>query len=95
MSEHSEQAGTIQVLVERFEKQRLPRALRLKEKVDSGGRLDAADIDFLEEVFRDAQYVKPLVDENPEWQELAARAISLYEAITARALENEKAGGGG
>lgn len=94
MSEPSTQAGTIQVLVERFEKQRLPRALRLKEKVDNGGRLDEADIEFLEKVFHDAQYVKPLVDKNPEWQELTARAVSLYEAITAKALENEKAGGG-
>ena len=48
-----EQEGVLSAVMERFEKQRLPRVLKIKEKVDQGGRLDDADIAFLEEVFED------------------------------------------
>jgi hypothetical protein len=93
MTEESKQAGIIQALVERFETQRLPRALALKKKVDAGERLDDLDIAFLEEVFRDARENRHLVEQNPKWQDLAAQALSLYEEITAKALANEKDSG--
>ncbi len=85
------EAGIIQALAERLEKQRLPMALELKEKVDQGGLLNEADIAFLEEVFAGSAQLKPMLDTHPEWQELAARMIGLYGEITAKALENEQA----
>lgn len=90
MAESSKNAGVILALVERFQKERLPRALALKEKVDKGELLNEFDIAFLEEVFQDAERIKPLVDENPEWQALAARVVHLYKEITEKALENEQ-----
>jgi hypothetical protein len=90
MSDPSKDEGVIAVLMERLEKQRLPRALDLKEKVDAGEVLADLDITFLEEVFADASKVGPLVDRHPEYQELATRLISLYKHITAKALENQK-----
>lgn len=84
------EAGVIQALVERLEKQRLPMALALKEKVDQGGLLSEADIAFLEEVFAGSAQLKPMLDTHPEWQDLAARMIGLYGEITAKALENEQ-----
>jgi len=84
------EAGVIQALVERLEKQRLPMALALKEKVDQGGLLSEADIAFLEEVFAGTAQLKPMLDTHPEWQDLAARMIGLYGEITAKALENEQ-----
>jgi len=84
------EAGIIQALAERLEKQRLPMALALKEKVDQGGLLNEADIAFLEEVFAGSAQLKPMLDAHPEWQELAARMTRLYNEITARALENEQ-----
>ena len=84
------EAGVIQALVERLEKQRLPMALALKEKVDQGGLLNEADIAFLEEVFAGTAQLKPMLDSHPEWQDLAARMIGLYGEITAKALENEQ-----
>jgi hypothetical protein len=90
MTETSKDAGVIQALVERLEKLRLPTALALKEKVDKGEPLNQFDIAFLDEVFEDATRIKPLLDQHPEWQELAARMMHLYHEITVKALQNEK-----
>ena len=81
------EAGIIQALAERLEKQRLPMALKLKEKVDQGGLLNDADIAFLEEVFAGSAQLKPMLDAHPEWQELAARMTRLYNEITAKARD--------
>jgi hypothetical protein len=86
----SQDAGLIAVLMERFEKQRLPRALSLKEKVERGELLDDFDLSFLEEVFADANTIKPLLERHPDYQPLAARMLSLYKEITDKAMENEK-----
>ena len=90
MSQSSEDAGVILALMERFNEQRLPRALELKKRVEHGECLTEPDITFLDEVFKDANHVMPLVDKHPELQPVASRAISLYKEITAKALENEK-----
>lgn len=90
MNAPSNDDGVIAVLVERLEKQRLPRALSLKDKVDSGELLDEFDLQFLEQVFADAGSLKPLLDRHPEYQELASRMVHLYKEITDRAMENEK-----
>ena len=95
MTDTSKDAGVIQVMAEQLERTRLPRALSLKEKVDGGATLDELDIEFLEEVFHDAQSVSTLVDRHPEWQDLATKMIQLYKDITEKALENEKAKGAG
>lgn len=90
MSKDSKDEGVITVLLERFNTQRFPRAMSIKEKVDRGEVLSDSDIAFLEEVFSDANEIKPLVDRHPELNELVARVISLYKEITDKALENEK-----
>ena len=90
MSESSADAGVIEVLLERLEKQRLPRALALKEKVDRGERLDDFDIAFLEEVFADATTLRSIVSRHHELDALVGRVAHLYNEITSKALENEK-----
>jgi hypothetical protein len=89
MSASQKDAGTIQALLERLNKQRLPRALELKKRVDAGGRLEDGDIDFLHRVFEDANSVQHVVARYPEYQKLVAQLISLYSEITKKALENE------
>lgn len=95
MKDPNKEAGVVQVLAERLEKQRLPRALALKDRVDQGEVLGDSDIAFLEEVFRDAAQIKPYLDSHPEWQDLAGRLAHLYQTITEKALENQKQGKGG
>ena len=91
MTDTSKDAGLIQVLAERLETQRLPRALDLKAKVDRGETLSEFDIEFLDDVFNDANRLGPLVERHPEWHEVATKMVSLYKEITDKALENEKA----
>jgi hypothetical protein len=43
-------------------------------QVDRGELLSDQDLAFLERVFEDAQQVKSLVHQHPEWQPLAAHA---------------------
>ena len=80
----------VAVLIQRFEGERLPRALDLKEKVDRGETLNDNDIAFLEQVFEDANTLKPLLDRHDEYHKLVAQAINLYKEITEKALANEK-----
>lgn len=95
MAESSKDVGVILALVERFQKERLPRALALKERIDKGELLSDFDIAFLEEVFQDSKRIQPLVDQHPEWQAIAARAMHLYKEIMDKASENEGAPSGG
>jgi hypothetical protein len=90
MSESSQDAGLLAVLLERLEKQRLPRALDIKTKVDQGDPLDEHDLRFLQELLADAGAAKPLLERHPEHQELAGRVLNLYKQITDKALENEQ-----
>ncbi len=90
MTQPSKDTGVILALMQRFTEHRLPQTLAIKKRVDQGECLSEHDIAFLDEVFRDANHVMPLVDKHPELQPIATRAISLYKEITDKALENEK-----
>ncbi len=89
MNESEKETGVIMALLKRLEQQRLPVILALKNKVDQGEPLENHDIDFLKQVFADANKVKPMIDKHPEYQDLLAQLISLYKEITTKALENE------
>jgi len=90
MTEKSKDTGVILALLDRFNKQRLPRALKMKEKVDSGELLNDDDHNLLKEVFADAGRIKQLVDRNPEYQELYERGFNLWKEIIDKDLENNK-----
>jgi hypothetical protein len=90
MEESAAELGTIYALVERFEKQRLPRLLELKKRVDEGGVLSESDIQFMDQVMLDAQRSKRLIDRHPKWHEFCSEVIHLYEEIAEKALHNER-----
>jgi hypothetical protein len=84
------EAGTIQVLLQRLNDIRLPRALDLKKKVDRGDKLDSYDLDFLETVLADATSAQGLAAKHPEFKPLVGKLIGLYGEITTKGLENEQ-----
>jgi len=88
-NEPNSEDGLLVVLLDRMRTQRLPRILDIKAKVDAGGALNQSDIDFLNEVFDDSNNNKAIWDRHPEFHDIAARMVSLYREITARALANE------
>ena len=91
MSQPTNDSGTIQVLLERLEKWRLPRALAIKQRVDAGEVLNELDIEFMKDVVHDAIDAEGLVITHPEYCALAARLTNLYDEITRKALQNEEA----
>ena len=90
MSDSISDTGLIEVLLERLEKQRLPRLLDLEKKVDAGEPLLDVDLDFLESSIIDARHTVPLIDRHPEYQALAAQVMELYKRIIDKAMQVEK-----
>lgn len=94
MTTPANEAGVLAVLVDRLEKQRLPRILDIKARVDKGETLTDPDIRFLGEAMEDALKVKPLIDNHPEYQELARKVTGLYKEVTDKALANQERAAG-
>ena len=90
MSDQTDDAGTIQALLERLVKFRLPRTLAIKQRVDGGEHLSDSDIAFLKNALEDAQHGQKFVARHPEFHALGAQIVQLYHDITRKALENEK-----
>ncbi|WP_045859614.1 hypothetical protein [Teredinibacter purpureus] len=81
--------GVIEVLMKRLNKQRLPHALALEEKVGGGNKLNDFDMEFLEEVLKDIRHVKPIYDRHPDYQPILTKLMALYTKIIERAALNE------
>jgi len=88
MVDDNNDLGIIEVVLERMEKQRLPRLFAMKQKVDKGESLDDYELDFLELTIADARKLFPLIDRHPEYQPLAAQVMELYKDISDKALQN-------
>ena len=83
--------GTIQALLARFNKQRLPRAEAMKEKVDAGELLNNSELRLIREVHNDAIQIRGLLVRHPEYKELAAGALEMWNQIREKDAENRKA----
>jgi hypothetical protein len=83
--------GTIQALLLRFNKQRLPRAEAMKEKVDAGELLNDSDLNLIQQVQNDWIQIQGLVKRHPEYKELVAGATELWTHIKDKDAENRKA----
>jgi len=91
MSEPNKDIGVLTALAQRLTEKGLPRALEMKERVDRGEVLDDHDLAFLDQVFSQVGEIKPLIDRNPKYQDIASQMVQLYKEITGKALANESA----
>jgi hypothetical protein len=92
MIKPEDEAGILQVALDRFNNLRLPRALALKDKVDRGEKLDEFEIKFLAEVAADLHTLKGFLERHPEYESLVVKGIGLYTEITEKAIANEQGG---
>ena len=83
--------GIALVMLQRLNEQRLPYALELKDSVDKGELLTDYAREFLKEAAEEARFIPALLERQPQFKPLAEQVFSLFEHITAKALENEKA----
>jgi hypothetical protein len=90
MSNDSMDNGVIKVLLDRFNEQRLPLLLELKERVYRGEKLNVLDVKHLEDIAETARQISPALERHPEFKPLVAQVIGLYKEITSKALENEQ-----
>lgn len=90
MNSKPNDSGVIQAMLERFNEQRLPKALEMKTKVERGETLETFEVDFLADILADARAMHGLLDRNPEYEPLVIKALDLYKEITEKALANEK-----
>ena len=86
-----DEIGTILTMIKRLETQRLPRLLEIKENVDRGEVLQDFEISFLENVFKEASDNRQHINRFPEYHDVAIKLVQLYEEITRKALENQRA----
>lgn len=89
VDQYDKEAGLIHVLVERHNKQRLPRALSLKEKVERGEELTNFDVNFIKEVSSGMTQIIPLIKHRPACQKMATEMMNLCNEIVEKALLNE------
>ena len=85
-----ENEGVLTVVLERFQKHRLPRIMQIKCLVDDGCILNQFELNFLSKVLSDTQQYAHFTSTHKEFQSLFCRVTSLYDEITRKALDNEK-----
>ena len=85
-----EHIGVMHSLLQEFERHRLPRLLRLKDKVDNGEAINDVDFEFLCKEINDACITKHLTVTYPELEEFCLQLGHLYKELCDKAVENEK-----
>ena len=90
MSTQIDDTGIIQVILERFEKQRLPRMIKIKQRLDNGNKLNEFELEFLSKAIHDTKTLLPFLERHPEYEPLLSRVFHYYKIITDEALGNEK-----
>jgi hypothetical protein len=91
MTTSNKDLGIAMVMLQHLNEHRLPHALKLKDSVDNGALLTDYDREFLKEAAEEARFIPALLERQPQYEPLAHQVFSLFEQITAKALENEKA----
>lgn len=88
-------AGTSQVVIQRFLDKQLPLLLQWKEEMAEGKTLTTGEMELLDRMLHRADRLNRFVGEHEEYRELAGKIISLIDEITDEALDNEIQKNGG
>ena len=89
MNTQTYDTGILLVVLQRFESQRLPRLVDIKQGLDLGNTLNEFDIEFLSEALHDARNILPYIDRHPEYEVLLSKVFHYYKLIADEALNNE------
>ena len=95
MNQKEADKATLTAIMDRFTNWRYPRAIAIYERLQSGEKATKADLEFLDRVAEAAQEIMPIIERNPEYHEIGAKAIALYRDLTELALKNEQLKGFG
>ena len=82
--------GVFHSVMLEFEQHRLPRLLRLKDKVDNGEIINDGDFEFLSKEIKDACTSRHLIVIYPELEEFCLLRGHIYKELCDKAVENEK-----
>ncbi len=88
MTESWQKDGVVVALMQRFQTQRLPRAIELKKKVDKGEPLNDYDLQYLQQVEADSSQIAGILHRYPDLEPIVEKARGLYAEITRKAAEN-------
>ena len=84
-----EHLGVMYSLMLEFERHRVPRLLRLKERLDNGIAINDVDFDFLRKQINYACITKHLTVNYPELEEFCLQLGHMYKELCDEALKNE------
>jgi len=82
--------GVLQVVLEEYEKHKLPRMNTIKESVDTGDLLDREELAFLRTLYQEINSYESFVESHPEFKTLYVNFVHLYCSIMDAALDNEQ-----
>jgi hypothetical protein len=81
--------GTLTVTVQRVVLYRIPRALRLKQRLDEGVELSEYELGYLAALAEETRLIAPLLRKHPEWRSITNRMIQLCVDLSNDAMDNE------
>ena len=90
MTNKLDDPGVLQVVLEDYEKHKLPRMNSIKASVDNGNRLDSEELTFLRMLYQEINDYEPFVEHHPEFKKLYVSFVRLYCGIMDAALDNEQ-----
>ncbi len=91
MTRAQKQIGIVLAVLNRLNNDRLPRALVLRTKVNRGECLSEVEREFLRRVSDEADSMRTLVEQNPEYKKLHSQVTELYSEIARKGRENAEA----
>ena len=82
--------GVLKDLLDRLARQRLPRARKLKAKVEKGRCLSAYDTEYINKAREESKRAKRLTAQYPHYEGVVEAMTALYDDILRKGLANEQ-----